>query len=467
MAYAAAVRRDDFNKAAFFSLETRQQKKPSKFKSRLKKIFLCAVMGISVLVPMQRAKLQFFGRRDQTAVTDVLQQEQQPGAGYHEEQPYVSPRAGAPESSRGLTAGEARLIRGLFGEKMDLNGVRLHTFAKEDRNYVSDVMPGDAKNVEFYGRKNSSQDFSRDEARRFGSFVHEMTYLLQNQQGGKWRAGDVKGYDYPLGSQWDFSDYGPEQQRAIVEDYALRFLHPGRQSRYLPHKYGDDRMDTDPHLIRLVENHFRGAKELRISFQNIESRRLTSGEIALLKGIFGDQIDAGIMTQHMHPQEYSDIAGTATSGRDANYWGPRYTSPDYSQEKSPDKFGTFVHENTHLWQYQTRWRHSPYRPGVYRYPLETKWKFTDYTHEQQAAIVEDYALYYLHPSRQMRWMPETYNYREQQEKLPLLKKLVEDQFPGARALRETCEAQRQSAKKPAAVSFQWQPAPAAFAPAFG
>lgn len=446
MAFAAQIaeNRASFNRASGYNYTTprRQPKKRSRVARRLRNIFLLAVVGVSTFIPLQKIRTNIF-RRPESDVTDVQTQDQMAQSNYMEAEEYVSPRAGKPMSSRGLTAGEVTLIRGLFGDKIDLNGVRLHTFAKEDRNYSSDVMPGETKNVEFYGQRHSSEDFSRADASRFGGFVHEMTFLLQNQQGADWRAGTVEGYDYPLNSRFRFSDYGPAQQRAIVQDYALRFLHPDRQSHYLPHQYGDDRRDTDPFLISLVENHFRGAREMRIAFQNIETRGLTPGEVELLVGIFGDQINPDIMRQHMHPEAYSDVAGTATSGRDANYWGPRYSSEDYSKESSAEKFGTFIHENTHLWQFQTHWRHSPQRPDVYRYPLEQgRWKFTDYTHEQQAAMVEDYALYYLHSSHRMRWMPETYNRSEQQQKLPILRDLVETQFPGAKALRQSIEARR-------------------------
>lgn len=446
MAYAARIadNRASFNKASRspYAPSRKQPKKRSRATRRLRNLFLLAVVGVSTFVPLHKVRTNLF-RRPDNDVTDAQPQEQAAQADYMEAEEYVSPRAGKPISSRGLTAGEVTLIRGLFGDKIDLQGVRLHTFAQENREYISDVMPGETKNVEFYGRRHSSGDFSRDTAERFGSFVHEMTYLLQNQQGADWRAGTVEGYEYPLKSVFRFRDYGPAQQRAIVQDYALRFLHPDRQSHYLPRQYGDDRKDTDPFLIELVEDHFRGAREMRIAFQNIESRRLTPGEIELLVGIFGDQISPDIMRQHMHPQEYSDVAGTATSGRDAHYWGPRYASEDFSKESSARKFGTFIHENTHLWQFQTNWRHSPQRPKVYRYPLEEgRWKFTDYTHEQQAAMVEDYALYYLHSSRDLRWMPETYTYREQQEKLPILRDIVETQFPGARALRRSIETRR-------------------------
>lgn len=457
----AGIPRDRFNRAASFYRQP--AKKPSTFRRTLRNIFLAAVTVLSVLMPSGRLMhYRMPTRRDETAVTELVQPPQPTTINIQQqaEAPYVSQRAGEALSSRSLTAGEAQLARALFGNKINLNGIRLHTFAREVKGYRSDVMNGDTKNIEFYGRSNGSPDFSSDSASKFGSFMHEMTLIAQNQAGESWLHGDVTGYDYPLGSEWSFKDYGPQQQRSIVEDYALRFLHPSRQSRWLPHQYGDDRADTDPFLIRLVENQFPGAKEARIAFQNIERRALTPGELALIKGIFGSQINTDIISQNFHPQEYSDIAGTATSGRDANYWGPRYYSRDFSQEKSAEKFGTFIHENAHLWQFQTDWKFTPVKPDVYKYPLDTKWKFTDYTHEQQAAIVEDYALQFLHSSHQMRWAPEVYNRQELQSKLPILRELVENQFPGARTLRQQFDAAQKgaAARSPVAQAPAVRPA---------
>lgn len=434
----------------------------------LRNIFLCAVAGFGLFTTIGPSGC---GPRQETAITQVDDhqqggqqngqqsgQQQQAQPPVEQQAPYVSPRAGAPQSSRALTPGEVALVRGIFGDKIDLDGVRLHMFTRAQRDLISDVAPGATKDIEFYGRNNSA-DYSKDDALHFGSFMHEMTFLLQNQRAGHWQAGDVDGYNYPLSSQWSFGDYGPQQQRAIIQDYALRFLHPGRQSQVLPNTYGSDRMDTDPFLIALVENAFPAAKQARLAFQHIENRPLTEGEAAILQGIFGDQIDTRIMTQHMHPETYGDAAGTASSGRDANYWGPRYASRDYSGDSTPAQFGVFIHENTHLWQFQTQWRYSPQRPDVYRYPLETKWKFTDYTHEQQAAIVEDYALYFLHPSHQMRWFPESYSRSDMREKIPLLRDLVENQFPGAKRLREAYEREHapQSRTPVTAITPQARP----------
>lgn len=460
--------RDKFNRAAFYVHA--KPGKPSGFKRALKKIFLCAVMAIGLFVPGRMAYRHYL-KPDDTAITEVMQppvRPELPQQVVEAQQPYVSQRAGVPDSSRGLTAGEVQLVRSIFGNSIDLSGMRLHMFSREQGNWVSDVGPGQTKNIEFYGRSNLSADFSRASGRQFGSFVHEMSYILQNQRGANWRAGNVEGYAYPLGSQWRFTDYGPAQQRAIVQDYALRFLHPDRTSQYLPRTYGDDRADTDPHLIRIVEDHFPAAKAARLAFQNIETRALTPGELALIQGIFGEQADARIMTQHFHPQDYSDIAGTATSTRDANYWGPRYYSRDFSKEQDATRFGVFVHENTHLWQFQTNFRFSRERAGVYKYPVDpAKWSFNDYTDEQQAAMMEDYATQYLHPSHTMRWLPQVYSGAELREKTEQMRQIVETRWPGARRVREQYEARQAESRRPVTISQASSAVPGAPAPAMG
>lgn len=449
---------DRFNAAARYSFV--QPKKKSFFRRFSKTVLLTAVMVAGFFGVFNRTQQDTLPPpRDDTKITQPY--EQPPPAPAPEPEaalsPYFSKLAGKPDTSRELTPGEVKLARSIFGDKIDLKGMRLHEFKKEQSNLAADVGAGETKNIEFYGKRNFSGDFSAVKDRHaFGSFMHEMAQIYQNQTGLK--HSDVEGYSYPLGSQWRFTDYGPQQQRAIVQDYAMRFLHPDRASRWTA-EYYTDKSDTDPFLIRLVENQFPGAKAARIAFQNIDSRPLTAGEAEIIKGIFGDQIDISIIRQHMHPQTHSDIAGTATSKRDANYWGPRYASKDFSKEKNAGKFGTFIHENTHLWQFQTEWRFSPGREGVYRYPLESRWTFTDYTHEQQAAMVEDYALYYLHPSKEMRWLPQSYSGRELKEKLPMLKSMVENQFPGAKKLRESYEAKQAPRAQVSQNAYQWKAAP--------
>ncbi|TAL28335.1 MAG: hypothetical protein EPN97_14825 [Alphaproteobacteria bacterium] len=357
----------------------------------------------------------------------------------------------AQHTTRELTAGEAAIVKDLFGGMLKTDCVRMNFFNNK-KNGTANVAAGEKYQAEFYGKDGASADFSQEkDARKFGLFIRHMTYLWQNQTEGKLTFGEVNEMLYPLEPQYVFASYSRLQQAAIMEDYALRFLHHTRKSRWLVQVSGGDKSNTDPRLQALVEGTFASAKTLRAAFANIESRDLTTGEEALLRAIFGTALNTTGLKQSFHPESYKDIVGSASSGAAAEYWGPSQKSADFSKERDADRFGTFIHENLHVWQFQTRWRYSPRfeedeiedpkdPEKAYRYPLDAKFKFTDYGVEQQAAIIEDYARYYLHPGKTLWYLPKVYGWGAPlQARLPLLQKVVENQFPSAKAARESFE----------------------------
>ncbi|MEZ0224678.1 MAG: hypothetical protein ACAH83_09005 [Alphaproteobacteria bacterium] len=357
----------------------------------------------------------------------------------------------AAHTAREMTAGEAALAKALFNGELKTDCLRLNFFGAM-KNATEIVLKDEENHIQFYGKDAASADYSQEKnTLKFRLFVRGLTHLWQNQTGFRETLGDPEDTLYPLDSQYVFASYGKRQQPAIMEDYALRFLHPSRKSYWLPKDYGGDRSDTDPFLQELVEGNFPSAKAAREAFANIESRDLTPGEEALLKGIFGDALNTTGLKQNFHPESFKDIVGSASSGAAAEYWGAEQKSPDFSKEKEANRFGTFMHENAHVWQFQTNWQYFPRfeedevedpkdPEKAYRYPLDTKFKFTDYGVEQQAAIIEDYARYYLHPGKTLWYLPKVYGRGEQmQARLPLLRKVVEDQFPAAKTARETFE----------------------------
>jgi hypothetical protein len=360
--------------------------------------------------------------------------------------PYISPEAGKPLSSRSLTAGEEALARTLFGDKLDLEDIRLD-FYRADGKLLSKVEPGETRNIEFFGAARFSADFSTDkDPRRFGAFVEELTHLWQNQDEGAGTHGKPDTKLYKLDGVATFRDFGAEQQAEIMEDYALRFLHPSRQTRWLTQEYGGDFTTTDPWLARLVEAFSSSAYKARMADVDAETRALTGGEDTLIHGIFGAQLDTDGVMASFYPEAFKDAAATTVSGESALFWGNEQKSADFSKEKDDDRFAYFVHEMTHVWQYQQGLRYTdkfvdngvddPDDPMVsYLYPVDSQHKFTDYGIEQQAAIIEDYARLYLRAPGQLRYLSEQYSGEELEAKLPLLQKLVEDQFPEARRAR--------------------------------
>lgn len=127
-------------------------------------------------------------------------------------------------------------------------------------------------------------------------------------------------------------------------------------------------------------------------------RRLTSGEIKLLSGVFGNNINSSIIwvrKESFLPFGIQfDNYGMTPAGdlyvRDESY------SDDYSLESNPDKH-FFVHEMTHSFQYQHGMnvvlRGTASFAVGYMYKLSQGKLLSDYGMEQQACIVADY--YYL------------------------------------------------------------------------
>lgn len=360
-------------------------------------------------------------------------------------------------AARRITAGEQQLVRRLFGTAVDASQVKFQFFPEPPDNRVADVTPGSTDTINIYGKDIAAKDYSREGADNFGTFVYEMTELWQNQTGGKFTRGNAGTSGYELDSRYGFQSYGRIQQSQIMEDYARRFLHPDRKSLWLNEAYGD-RMDTDPYLQRLVERQFPTAKQARADFANVEIRAMTPAETALIKGIFAGQIDTASIKLYLHPEKYDDAVGSVASSRAADFWGTDHHSGDYTKGNDAENFGTFVHELTHVWQNQTNDRFtSSYVPegNKYLYPLEAKYKFTDYGTEQQAAMVEDYARRFLHPSKSFTWLGEVYD--DPESKAALLMKTVETQFPAAKQLRLNYERTRSftgtpvSSYRPAAI----------------
>jgi len=412
----------------------------ARFRTILSATFLAATLGVSYITYQDMTKDD--APTPPNPPGEVVPPPAPPTAANDCTAPYESKRGDNEVSSRMLTPGEKLLTKNLFGDLLDANTVCIRFYADNDLNFTSDVKAGETRSIEVYGRDNFSDDYSRDKnVTLFGGLVYELTHVLQNRAGNGWQHGDTQGEQYPLDSRYIFQYYGLQQQRAIMADYAQRFLHETRHTRYLPGVYANDRSDTDPFLERLVEDAFPSAQAARINFANIETRPLTPGETALISSIFGKEIDLTNVKVRLHPEEYSDIAGSVSDGGGADFWGKSQSSNDYSKA-DPWHMSNFVHEMTHVWQNQTNWQNTVMEAKVYRYPLEEKYKFNDFSIEQQAAMMEDYTNVFLCKG-DPRWIKSVYG-SGYQEKFPLLQKTVEDRFPGMKLLRQTMSPDKQS-----------------------
>ena len=124
----------------------------------------------------------------------------------------------------------------------------------------------------------------------------------------------------------------------------------------------------------------------------IVSRPLTSGEIALVRPIFGDAIDYAQVRLFLGKWWPFQLPGTAMAPTGNIHFHPSGGgwSEDFSAEPLAAQ-GYFIHELTHVWQAQTKGRF--YLPLMrhpfcrYRYELKPGKPFNRYGLEQQAEIV--------------------------------------------------------------------------------
>lgn len=424
------------------------KKKKSVLRKGLSKVFLASVLTFGLVSPLGEA-LQAKG----SPVTET-----QPVV--YEQDDYTSPTHGIAHQSRSLTAGEQELARSIFGAELDTEGMRFQLYPEEQRAASALIQAGESKNVEFYGRRYLPDDFSREMGKpgsaahyNYGNFVALMTGALQHQQWGAWRynAG-AEGYDYKPEKGKSFADYGLGQQMSIMTDYALRFLHPS----HTPHQRDKEKSgrtgEEDRQLIRIVEDRFPEARKTREALWETYARPLTAGEKALAHAIFAEDINTANLRLLLQPQDLKDVAANVPNGNTAHFWGADDHSADYSLEKDIRLFGNYVHEILHIWQWQHNWSVTPdLTEGEYKYTLTAESAFKDFSIEQQAAIVEDYARYYLHTGQKTHWLQQSYpEAKDQRAMIPLLRQVVETQFPATKAAREAFEAQKKQRRAPIA-----------------
>jgi len=166
---------------------------------------------------------------------------------------------------------------------------------------------------------------------------------------------------------------------------------------------------------------------------------LTAGEVALIKGIFGDEINTDIVKKYYSakekPGDPGNVIPAQTFSKDSvKFYGPQYILEDYSKTNNIFNFGSFFHEITHIWQNQNDIPNKSSRRD-YQYKLTPQSSFDDFGWEQQARMIENYARQCLHPSSRILQAD------------PLLQKVVEDRFPEAKKTRAALQKQRRTVPK--------------------
>jgi hypothetical protein len=174
-------------------------------------------------------------------------------------------------SRRPLTAGEIALAKTVFGDSIDYAAVRLH-----DRRILPPIIQhrhqAVAKGNDIsFPRSAYAADFSKEtDALKQSVFIHELTHVWQHQNGVvstpraalketlKHKFNYLKCYLHSISAEKDLTDYGFEQQAAIVQDYFLLSRH-GISASY-KNRRGDDAADPELKgryekvLARFLEN---------------------------------------------------------------------------------------------------------------------------------------------------------------------------------------------------------------------
>lgn len=135
-----------------------------------------------------------------------------------------------------LTAGEAVMVRALFGEDFRTDNIR-KTYQETNRylcfnRRATACVIGPTNHVQFVNPEYFIDDYSRDgsiSGRRTQMFMHEMTHIWQFRQ----PVGTIdycRNYRLPEAELMDtsrtFDDYCNEQQGEIIGHYAAFFLRP-------------------------------------------------------------------------------------------------------------------------------------------------------------------------------------------------------------------------------------------------
>jgi hypothetical protein len=179
---------------------------------------------------------------------------------------------------------------------------------------------------------------------------------------------------------------------------------------------------------------------------------LTEGEIAFTKSIFGRKIAKGDLTRvrkYFMPEKKDQFAAVVRNIKSIDFHGRKYHEADYSRSKDPFNYGAFIHEMTHIWQnsrmssMESQMNRHPYKYGdsqAYFYALSPQSRFKDFNVEQQASIIEDYALRFLYPAASVS-SGQLFNTPVDDA---LLQKVVEDKFHEARKTRLRFEPQKKA-----------------------
>lgn len=168
----------------------------------------------------------------------------------------------------------------------------------------------------------------------------------------------------------------------------------------------------------------------------------TENEKALAAAIFGDKIDLRGITINFTEQALTNhitggpLPAELKNAKNIFFYEADLFSDDFgAPEVKMTARSIYVHELTHIMQFQTGWDKAQCKNGenkTYTYSVEPGAVFADYCPEQQATMVQDYADRFLFkPQEAPRFMAG----EPSPEKELLLRDIVEAALPAARETR--------------------------------
>lgn len=159
------------------------------------------------------------------------------------------------------------------------------------------------------------------------------------------------------------------------------------------------------------------------------SRKLTQGEVALAKSVFGESLNYDDITIKNHPMHMFQPANFTMAPN-----GHIYCNQTYKGDFSMASIGMqahFIHEMTHVWQYQNKVKHPVMSAAkdmikhkfnysaAYAYEPDPKKDLTAYNLEQQACIIQDHFLILngCHPQKIINYSATKTGYVKAQQDL--------------------------------------------------
>jgi hypothetical protein len=181
--------------------------------------------------------------------------------------------------TRRFTQDEIDIVRSIFGDELPERVLREYEINLRFRRNKSASMDcnGVLKQINVYGRKFQSEDYSRTRnAFNFGAMIHETAHIWQwshrNEISGQ------TGYNYKLSRGCNLSDFGLEQQPSIIEDYVRVYLFNG----HAPPWRTADTPENRELLKTVVEERFPEARKTRERLEAQRKLRLTEAQVKFI-----------------------------------------------------------------------------------------------------------------------------------------------------------------------------------------